>query len=314
MTDTLATDAQLQYRDYAAKAMTHAVLPFGQPGRMVKKSVYGEKYLYREVSVLSGDVRLRKLGAVGDPDVQMADAVFRASSWMSSATMHLRNLGFYGAARQLEEPLINAFNLGLFDTGAVLIGPLAYLFWSNEFGLAAIAHAPAAPDLDVALPLEAALDEDQLRFINRCIKTRQSRLHVHFDSSDYTAYLNSRIKLPFEALRKRHCFISNLNYLMQDARSAVAMVGDYLVPVKLPAPARLYWQKRYWSRLPDNPRAALDLAEAATLFAWLQQHTPGELTEAAAALPAQWARQLVVADSLGLHGSDDSSSQISAPA
>src|SRR5690606_4410307 len=62
MSSFLPSAALQLYRDCAIKARTYAELPFGKPGRTLKKSVYGEKFLYREVAVLSGDIRLHKLG------------------------------------------------------------------------------------------------------------------------------------------------------------------------------------------------------------------------------------------------------------
>lgn len=292
MTTAIAPAATQLYQDCATKARSYLELPFGKPGRTLKKSVYGEKFLYREVSVLCGDTRLRKLGPLGSPSAEEADALFHASTWMPDALAHLREAGFYGTARQLEEPLVNAFNLGLFASGAVLIGALAYLFWLNELGIRAPEHAPAAPDLDLALPEHANLDERQLAFLNKCIRTKNSRLHVHFEMADYALYLQDRVKLPYEALLKRHCFMSNLHYLTRAAWRATALVGDYLVPVRLPSPGRVYWQKLYWSRLPDNPRAELERQEAMVLGAAIQRVFPLELPAAELDLPAPWRRQL----------------------
>ncbi len=292
MAHLLASDAIQLYQDCAAKAQTYLELPFGKPGRMLKKSVYGEKYAYREVTVLSDDIRLRKLGPLGSPVAEAADTVFHASTWMPPAIEQLKSHGFYTTARQLEEPLVNCFNLGLFAADAVLIGPLAYLFWLNEFGIRPPEYAPTGPDLDLALPEDVELSEVQVAFLNKCIKTSNSRLHVHFEMADYTRYLKDRVKLPYQALVKRHCFMANLHYLTQAARPAIALVGDYLVPVKLPAPGRVYWQKLYWSRLPDNPRAEADRQEAQVLGTTLQRVLPGEIATAAVSLPTQWARQL----------------------
>lgn len=299
MTHAFASAAIQLYQDYATKARSYLELPFGKPGRTLKKSVYGEKFLYREVSVLSGDTRLRKLGPLGSKAVEDADALFHASTWMPAALSHLRDTGFYGAARQLEEPLVNAFNLGLFSSGAVLIGPLAYLFWLNELGIRAPEHAPTAPDLDLALPEQAELDELQLAFLNKCIKTKNSRLHVHFEMADYALYLRDRMKLPYEALLKRHCFMSNLHYLTRSAWPATALVGDYLVPVRLPSPGRVYWQKLYWSRLPDNPRADVDRQEASILGTAIQRVMPRELIEARDDMPSQWLRQFSIDPKVG---------------
>ena len=292
MTQLLPTDALQLYRDYAAKARSYVELPFGKPGRTLRKSVYGQKFLYREVSVLSGDTRLRKLGPVGSPLVDDADAVFHASTWMPAATEHLRGLGYYCMARQLEEPLVRSFNLGLFTSGAVLIGQLAYLFWLNELGVSVPEHAPAAPDLDLALPEQAEFNDAQLAFLNKTIKTKNSRLHVHFEIADYSLYLKDRVKLPYEALLKRHCFMPNLHYLTRCAKPAMAMVGDYFVPIRLPSPGRLYWQKLYWSRLPDNPRAELDRQEAMVLGAAILCKLPHELDDARVDLPTHWDQQL----------------------
>lgn len=292
MAQLLAPDAIQLYQDCTAKAQHYLELPFGKPGRMLKKSVYGEKFAYREVAVLSDDIRLRKLGPLGSPVAEAADTVFHASTWMPPAIEQLKLHGFYATARQLEEPLVNCFNLGLFDTGAVLIGPLAYLFWLNEFGIRPPDHAPTGPDLDLALPEQVELSDAHVAFLNKCIKTSNSRLHVHFEMADYTRYLKDRVKLPYQALVKRHCFMANLHYLTQAARPAIALVGDYLVPVKLPAPGRVYWQKLYWSRLPDNPRAEADRQEALVLGATLQRVLPDEIEAAAISLPSQWARQL----------------------
>jgi hypothetical protein len=292
MTQLLAPAALHLYRDCAAKARSYLELPFGKPGRVLKKSVYGEKFLYREVAVLSGDVRLRKLGPPGSQAAEDADAVFHASTWMPAAMVRLREAGFYDTARQLEEPLVNCFNLGLFSSGAVLIGPLAYLFWLNELGVRAPERAPAAPDLDLALPEHVALTDAQAAYLNKCIRTKNSRLHVHFEIADYLLYLKDRVKLPYEALLKRHCFMPNLRYLTQSAKPGVALVGDYLVPVRLPAPGRVYWQKLYWSRLPDNPRAEIEREEALILGEAIQRVLPHELHEARLELPSQWSRQL----------------------
>ena len=292
MAKLLPPAASLLYQDYAAKANTYLELPFGKPGRLLKKSVYGERFVYREVAVLSGDKRLRKLGPWGSQAVEDSDAVFHASGWMPQAVEQLRDTGFYGTARQLEEPLVNCFNLGLFSSGAVLIGPLAYLFWLNELGVAAPEHAPSAPDLDLALPERASLSETQVAFLGKSIKTKNSRLHVHFEVADYSLYLQTRMKLPYEALLKRHCFMANLHYLTQSAKPAMALAGDYLVPVLLPSPGRVYWQKLYWSRLPDNPRAEAERNEAMILGAAIQRAFPNEVKEAQAGLPPQWARQL----------------------
>lgn len=292
MTRQLAPEAMQLYQDCAARAATYLELPFGKPGRVLKKSVYGEKFLYREVAVLSGDTRLRKLGPLGSSVVDDADAVFHASTWMPAALEQLREAGFYSMARQLEEPLINSFNLGLFSSGAVLIGQLAYLFWLNELGVCPPEHASAAPDLDLALPEHAALGEAQLAFLNKCIKTKNSRLHVHFEMVDYSRYLKGRVKLPYEALLKRHCFMPNLHYLTSAALPAMALVGDYLVPIRLPSPGRVYWQKLYWSRLPDNPRAETERHEAFILGEALQRNLPSAIAMAKAALPPQWAKQL----------------------
>ncbi len=292
MTTLLPTDAVALYQDCAAKARSYLELPFGKPGRTLKKSVYGEKFLYREVVVLSDDIRLRKLGPLGSAAAEDADTVFHAATWMPAALAQLRETGYYATARQLEEPLVTAFNLGLFASGAVLIGPLAYLFWLNELGVRAPEHAPAGPDLDLALPERAILTDAQAAFLNRSIKTKNSRLHVHFEMADYAIYLKDRVKLPYQALVKRHCFMANLHYLTQASRPALALAGDYLVPVRLPAPGRVYWQKLYWSRLPDNPRAEADRHEALVLGEALARTLPHEIEAARAALPPQWARQL----------------------
>jgi hypothetical protein len=292
MTATLPPDAVQLYQDCAAKARGYLELPFGKPGRTLKKSVYGEKFVYREVSVLSDDIRLRKLGPLGSDTAADADTVFHAATWMPAALVRLREAGFYGAARQLEEPLVSAFNLGLFASGAVLIGPLAYLFWLNELGIRTPAHTPAGPDLDLALPECAALSDAQAAFLKQCIKKKNTRLHVHFEQADYTRYLEDRVKLPYEALLKRHCFMNNLHYLTQASRPALALAGDYMVPICLPAPGRVYWQKLYWSRLPDNPCAEADRQEALVLGEAIARAIPGEIEAAMDALPPQWARQL----------------------
>lgn len=292
MAYTLAPEAVELYRDYAAKARVYLELPFGKPGRRIRKSVRGEKFVYREVAVLSGDVRLRKLGPLGSRAVEEADAVFDAAAWMPAGVAHLRETGFYATARQLEEPLVRCHNLGLFGSGAVLIGQLAYLFWLNELGVHAPEHAPAAPDLELAMPECAALSEAQAAFLNRCIKTSNARLHVHFETADYARYLQARVRLPYAALLKRHCFMANLHYLTRSTRAATALVGDYLVPIRLPSPGRVYWQKLYWSRLPDNPRSEAERHEARLLGAAIQRALPHELAATRAALPPQWARQL----------------------
>lgn len=292
MTLALSPDAIQRYQDYAVKARTYLALPFGKPGRTLKKSVHGEKFVYREVAVLSDDIRLRKLGRLGSQLAEDADTVFHASTWMPAALVGLRDAGYYVTARQLEEPLVNCFNLGLFTSGAVLIGPLAYLFWLNEFGIRVPERAPAGPDLDLALPEYAVLSKAQAAFLNKSIKTNNSRLHVHFDMADYAHYLKDRVKLPYAALLKRHCFMTNLHYLTQSSRPAMALVGDYLVPIRLPAPGRVYWQKLYWSRLPDNPHAEAERQEACLLGEAIHRILPHELSAARAALPAQWERQL----------------------
>lgn len=292
MSQTLSPAAVCFYQDCAAKARTYLELPFGKPGRTLKKSVHGEKFVYREVAVLSDDIRLRKLGPLGSTAAEDAATVFHAATWMPAALVQLRETGYYATARQLEEPLVTAFNLGLFASGAVLIGPLAYLFWMNELGMRAPEHAPAGPDLDLALPERVALSDAQAAFLNKCIKTRHARLHVHVEMADYTIYLQDRVKLPYQALLKRHCFMANLHYLTQASRPALALVGDYLVPVRLPAPGRVYWQKLYWSRLPDNPRAEAERHEALLLGEAIARILPGEIEAAMEALPVQWARQL----------------------
>ena len=294
MAQTLAPEALGLYLDCGTKARSYLELPFGKPGRTLKKSVYGEKFLYREVAVLSGDVRLRKLGPPGSQSAEDADAVFHAASWMPAALEKLRESGFYCLARQLEEPLVRSFNLGLFASGAVLIGQLAYLFWLNELGVPAPEHAPAAPDLDLALPEHAILSDAQVAFLKQCIKTKNSRLHVHFEIADYSLYLKDRVKLPYEALLKRHCFMSNLHYLTRSARPALALVGDYCVPVSLPSPGRVYWQKLHWSRLPDNPRAEIDRQEALLLGQAILKRMPDELRKARDEMPAQWQRQFSI--------------------
>jgi hypothetical protein len=187
---------------------------------------------------------------------------------------------------------VSCFNLGLFAAGAVLIGQLAYLFWLNELGVAVPERAPAAPDAELALSERLVLSELQASYLNTCLKMRHSRLHVHFEMADYTRYLKDLVKLPYPALVKRHCFISKLSYLTRATRPAMALAGDYLIPVRLPAAGRLYWQKLYWSRLPDNPRAEADRQEALVLGAAIQRLLPGELQAARQALPAQWLRQL----------------------
>jgi hypothetical protein len=293
MAHALAPQALRLYHDCAAKARAYLELPFGQPGRTLKKSVYGEKFLYREVAVLSGDRRLRKLGPLGSRAAEDADAVFHASTWMPAALARLREAGFFGTARQLEEPLVSAFNLGLFASGAVLIGPLAYLFWLNELGIHTPEHAAAGHDLDLALPEQLTLDDAQAAFLSRSIRTKSSRLHVHFEMADYSIYLKDRMRLPYEALVKRHCFIPNLHYLTRAARPAIALAGDYLVPVRLPAPGRIYWQKLYWSRLPDNPRAEIDRREARVLGKAIQRAMPNELQDAWNELPPLWVRPLL---------------------
>ncbi|MDE2600060.1 MAG: hypothetical protein KGL40_10610 [Rhodocyclaceae bacterium] len=299
MAQALAPQALRLYRDCGAKARSYLELPFGKPGRTLKKSVYGEKFLYREVAVLSGDVRLRKLGPPGSQAAEDADAVFHAATWMPAALERLRATGFYSMARQLEEPLVSSFNLGLFTSGAVLIGQLAYLLWLNELGVRAPEHAPAAPDLDLALPEHAALSDAQLAFLNKCIKTKNSRLHVHFEIADYSRYLKDRVKLPYEALLKRHCFMSNLHYLTRSAQPALALVGDYCVPVSLPSPGRVYWQKLYWSRMPDNPRAEIDRQEARVLGRAIQRSMPHELRKAMEDMPPQWQRQFSIDPRVG---------------
>ena len=297
---SLLPPAALQlYKDCAFRARNYVELPFGKPGRTLKKSVYGEKFLYREVAVLSGDIRLHKLGPLGSPMTEDADAVFHAATWMPAAVEQLRDLGFYSMARQLEEPLIRSFNLGLFASGTVLIGQLPYLLWLNELGVRASAHAPAAPDLDLALPEQGVPDDAQAAFLNRCIKAKHSRLHVHFEVADYSRYLKDRVRLPYEALLKRHCFMANLHYLTRASRPAMALVGDYLVPVRLPSPGRVYWQKLYWSRLPDNPRADADRQEALLLGKAIQRTLPHELDEARREMPAQWARQFAADPRIG---------------
>lgn len=292
MTTALASQAIDFYQDCATKARAYLELPFGKPGRRLKKAVYGEKFVYREVSVLSGDVRLRKLGPLGSALAEEADTVFHAATWMPAALQQLREAGYYATARQLEEPLVSAFNLGLFEAGAVLIGPLAYQFWLNELGVRVDDYVPSAPDLDLALPGAMQLSDRQAVFLNQCIKTKNSRLHVHFEMGDYARYLKDRMRLPYEALLKRHCFMANLHYLTQSSQPAMALAGDYLVPVRLPAPGRLYWQKLYWSRLPDNPRAEADRHEALRLGEAISRVWPQALADAAAQLPAQWQQQI----------------------
>lgn len=292
MAQVLAPDAVQLYFDCARKARTYLELPFGKPGRRLKKSVYGEKFLYREVAVLSGDTRLCKLGPLGSRAAEDADAVFHAAGWMPAALEALRERGFYSAARQLEEPLVNCFNLGLFSAGAVLIGPLAYLFWLNELGVRAPERAPAAPDIELALSERSALSEAQAAFLNKSIKTANARLHVHFGVADYSRYLKNLVTLPYEALVKRHCFMTNLRYLTRCAKPGMALVGDYLVPIRLPSPGRVFWQKLYWSRLPDNPRAEAERQEALLLGAAVQRVFPDELLNARNSLPPQWERQL----------------------
>jgi hypothetical protein len=101
MSRFLAPDAIHLYRDCAEKARSYAELPFGKPGRTLKKSVYGEKFLYREVAVLADDIRLHKLGPVGSQAAEDADAAFHAASWMPAAVAQLRGNGYYVTARHL---------------------------------------------------------------------------------------------------------------------------------------------------------------------------------------------------------------------
>lgn len=261
----------------------------GTPGTLYVRQGTGRAYAYRVYYTAPGQQAEDLVGQAADVEAQAAmQARIEAAQWASEQVAQLRKLGFQVADKPVARVLVELHNRGLFASGLVLTGTLAYMAWLNELGATAV----AARTMDIDLARRQALKlAAPVSFLEMLRATRLPFVAVpgmpsHVPATSFKLPGRDGLRVDLLApgrsvgatlaapeLDGHAQTIPHYAWLLEAPDEAVLLAGGHAVPVRLPQAVRLMWHKLYASgqRKGEPEKAAKDLRQAATLAAILTE-------------------------------------------
>lgn len=284
------------YSDLKQRVNAAGDLLPGTPGTLVKRTTAeGHHYWYRSFYPFP---KKRSEVLVGREDDLSSYESMRQrmdfAAWVARQVATLSKLGFQSADKEVASVLVELHNRGLFNSGLVVVGTLAYMSWLNEYG--AIATAARTRDIDLArgktlklaatVPFLTSMTATGLPFHrvpglpSRNLSTSVKLPGVdslHVDVLAPGPLLGEIVGVP--ELDWHAQAIPFYDYLLEDAQPAAMLAGGHCIPVKLPSVQHLVWHKLYSSmqRKGDPAKAEKDLSQAVTLAALLVEEDSVDL-------------------------------------
>lgn len=293
-----------QYAEVKERSRAAGKLLPGTPGRLVLRDGTGYRYWYRTYYSVPGQEVEDFVCKDGDGATLLeAKARIEFSDWVARQVRDLRKLEFQVAEKTVARVLVELHNVGLFESGMVMVGTLGYMALLNELGAKAI--IARTQDIDLArrqalklaapVPFLRTVEATKLKFSpvpgmpSRSPPTsvkRPGAKELRIDLLTEGPRLGQVVPIP--ELQWHAQTIPFYDYLLRDSREASALAGGHCVPVKLPAPERLLWHKLYSSttRSGEPEKAQKDVLQAATLAAILVEQDDATLVDSLKKAPA----------------------------
>ena len=299
------------YGDVENFARGQGEIPTGTPGSVLERSNARDYRYYAHQSYDANGRKVEKYvaGPVGDPAADAkAKALRDRVQALGEAVRHIRLLareGFKLVDAKAYATLASLHNEFLFRAGACLVGAHAFGTLLNQLGVRAAQYA--TQDVDIARSAKLAFaTRPEMSFLDMLkasgiafsevpgLDPRQPATSFKeagrslFQVDLLVPSPDDRIGVVVVPELKAHATsLPHLRYLLTDTQDAVVLAREGCCAVRVPAPARFAWHKLVVSQLRKRGEKALkDAAQAAVLLAVLAERHPGELEEAARALPA----------------------------
>lgn len=293
-----------QYAEVKERARAAGELLPGTPGMLALRDGTGYRYWYRRYYALPNREVEDLVCKDGDEAaLQDARARIEFSTWTQQQVRALRSLGFQVADKDVARVLVELHNTGLFASGLVLVGTLAYMAWLNEWGACAV--SARTQDIDLARGQRLKLGAP-LSFLHTVEATRLKSFPVpglpsHSPSTSVKRAGAEGLRVdvlapgrtlgrtvPVPELGWHAQTVPHYDYLLTEPRDAMALAGVQCIPLRLPSPERFVWHKLYSSatRVNDPSKAQKDVLQAATLAAVLVEQGMGSFEDSIHDVPA----------------------------
>lgn len=302
----LSVSAQTAYASLvqAARAADLARSVADVPGGFASKTASsGRVYWYYQVRV---DGRLQQVYVGPDDAATRALMADHEDPTKRAGQDHVQrlaaaalSLGCYGVVPKHARVLARLADHGLFRAGGILVGTHAYLAYQNHLGVlwsvgeqtVDLDFAHAAGNISLALPsdlrvdMPSAIESLKMGFIPVSAGTRYVKPdEPDFDLDFLTAIGRRGLEpVPVPQLGLTLQPLKFLEYPMEAAIPVVLIAGRAAIVANLPRPERYALAKLivHAERRGSNPtKARKDLAQAASLIAWLTDHQPDALEDA----------------------------------
>jgi len=300
---------QTAFSELKRQAGEQPFLLVGTPGSVGTREVAGRQFLYRQFYDAEGKKAAQYLGSAEDAAVAARASAVREQVLLTNALVKdarlLTERGYVRTGSRVVAIAAALANRALFRAGAVLVGSHAYGALLNELGVRAAAFTTEDVDIARGEPLELALAEDD-GFERMLAESTVSLSPVpSFDRktppTSYKAPGRDRLRVDLlvpganggvtvkrvPELRAHATALPYLRYLLGDARDAVLLGREGVIPVRVPRPEAFTWHKMLVSQLRagTSEKRAKDLLQAAVLFAVLAEDAPDALEAAFAVVP-----------------------------
>jgi hypothetical protein len=300
----LSAAAQTAFAAVASAALSaeHGRSIAEAPGGFSTKEVHGHRYWYHQIRLPDGRLQQTYLGR-STPELDALIAQHRDPA-AAAAREHLRRLAQAALALGCHEiiprhaAVIERLHAhGFFRVGGVLLGTHCFLAYQNMFGVrwtmgtttVDLDFAHSGRNLSLALPdrvdTHGAIESLQMGFVPNTARTTYKKAdEPDFDLDFLTALRRGGSEpLRVEALNITLQPLKFLELSMDAAAPAVLLSRRGPIVVNMPPAERYAVHKLlvYGERPPSmRTKANKDLAQAATLVAYLSDHDPQALSEA----------------------------------
>jgi hypothetical protein len=299
-----------QYANVEQAAASQGRVLVGAPGTITEHHRGNAVYYYRQFMNAEGKRQQESLGGPrGDPAVDervvAVTAQIEQSKDLISRIRELAKLGFQIADNKTYATMAVLHNHGLFQAGAVLVGPHAYAVLLNSLGIKALAYE--TEDIDIARARQLALQgvpsgglleilkETGIDFVpvpgfNRgdppTSFKQAGRTRFHVDLL-VPSKGNTFPTVAVPELGAHASGMPYLAYLLGQSHMGTLLSRHGAVPVRVPDPARFAIHKILVSRLRTNMlvKSQKDIQQACVMLAMLGEHRSGDIELACSNLP-----------------------------
>jgi hypothetical protein len=278
------------YTEVKERAKGVSELLPGTPGTLVKRAGTGHEYWYRSYYPVPRKRSEQFVSTVSNAAAfEAMQSRIAYSEWTSKQVAALSKFGYLVADKLSASVLVEWHNRGVFSSGMVVAGSLAYASWLNEYGAIAPAlktqeHVELARRQPLKLPTAATfaaiMQATQLPFTEIPGASRKKPSTSVSVGAGLTVDLVAPGAISGEviAVPELDCHAQTMpfyGYLLEASHNAVILAGGHCIPVVLPDPTRMIWYSLYMSTRRRKDAATLenDLLKGATLAAILiEQH------------------------------------------